>query len=596
MRRHLPSARFEGTRDDTGMANQVTFPTSEGNQQRVFDLDEVSLPPDIKAALRYGIANHPRPMAHHTQEQYWYSIKTFAQFAEHYGLHRPEDLNTEFIERYRKWMTSQSNKRTGKPWSDIHQGRKLMSLRQLILTAKEGKPELLPSEIIFPTHFYQEGTPKSSTPCKHLPRGELKSLMWVCQLKMRETELQLQSGEQILMGTKEERYPEMRHALRIAQKLQQTGTLTTAKLNEAGVPQRVFAKYGGLKALRAHIEPTAYMLVPFVIALMVQLAGNVDPIRRIRVDCARTDEIDERWVIVEWDKPRGPGLTREPQRRFADRTKRYGAPALIEKVIALTESIRGVVDRDDAQKLFICETGRNSTKPYGLMSYETLKGAAQRFLKEGRERIARWNEQYPTRAKQQLGEFNLRDIRGSVAVQHYLASRGDIRRPQEVLNHRDGALTGRYIEGKASRDKNAQIISEVQSQIVEIATGHASRAHPRPYTEEAAEGQPKAATAAFTHECRSPEGNTKKLCSHFQQCLDCPGLVIPKTPESLARLLQAEETFREAKAKLHPERWQWLYARSYTTLIQRILPEFPPEMMDEARHLKDSLPPLPAVE
>ena len=595
MPRHLPSTRFEEKLDETGTGNRVTFPTSEGNRQRVFDLDKLTIPPDIKAALRYGIANHPSPMARHTQEQYWYSITTFAQFAERDGLRRAEDLNTKCIHRYRKWMTRQTSKRTGKPMSDIQQAKKLMSLRQLIRTVKAGKPELIPSETLFPTHLYREGTPKRSSPCKHLTRGELKSLLWACQLKMRETERLFESGRKILIGTKAEPHRGMRHALLSAQKLQKTGRITTAKLEEEGVPRQVIVNVGG-EGLRAHLGPTANTLAPFVIALMVQLAGNVDPIRRIRVDCARTDEIDERWAVIEWDKPRGPGLTREPQRRFADRTKRYGAPALIAKVIALTRPIRDLVESDDAEKLFICETGRMSTKPYGLMSYETLKGAAQRFLKETREKIARWNEQHPTRAKKQLSEFNLRDIRGSIAVQHYLASRGDIRRPQQVLNHRDGALTGRYIEGIASRDKNAQIISEVQSQIVELATGHGRRGSRRRYRNEAAEGHPKAATAAFTHECRSPEGNTKKLCSHFQQCLDCPGLVVPKTPKSLARLLQAEETFRAAKEKLRPERWQWLYARSCATLTQRILPEFPPEMMDDARQLKDALPPLPAVE
>lgn len=593
MRRHLPNTRFEENLHDTGTGNRVTFPTSEGNRQRIFDLDKLLIPADIKVALRYAIVNHPRPMASHTQEQYWYSITSFAQFAEEYGLRKAEDLNTECIDQYRKWMTRQMSKRTGKRWSGLVQAKKLMSLRQLIHTVKAGSPALLPSEVVFPTHFYQGGTPRSTNPCKHLTDGELRSLTWVCQLAIQEAERRFESGRKILAGAEEEPHPGVRNALLRAQKLLKAGTLSRDKLVEEGVRERLIDDIGGMEGLRAYVGPTAKTLTPFVIALMVQLAGNVDPIRRIRVDCARPDEIDERWVVVEWDKPRGPGLTRGPQRRFADTTKRYGAPALIAKVIALTEPIRELVDSDDADKLFICETGVVSTKPYGLLSYISLNARAQRFLNEAREKIVHWNQQHPTRAKVQLTEFTLRHIRGSVAVQHYLASQGDIKRPQQVLNHRDGSLTGRYIEGKATMDKNAAIISEVQSQIVELATGHTGR---NPYTKEDVEGQPKVATAAFTHECRRPEGNSKRLCSHFQQCLDCPRLVIPKTPESLARLLQAEEVFRIGKEKLHPERWQWLYAHSYATLTQRIIPDFPLEMMNDARQLKDALPPLPALE
>ena len=593
MRRQLPITQVEERLDDVGRGNKVTFPTSEGNEQRTFDLDEVSVPADIKVALRYGIVNHPTPIAHHTQEQYWYSIKTFGRFAEQDGLRRAEDLNTKCIHRYQEWLTRQTIERTGTAWSDTYQGKKLISLREVVRTVKTGKPELLPSDIIFPRYLYPEGTPTRTRPRKHLTQGELKSLMWACQLEIQETNRRFETGKKVLTGAEEEPHPGMRHALLLAEKLGNGGTLTKIKLRKEGVKEQLIHDIGGMEGLRAHLGATSRTLIPFMISLLVQLAGNVDPVRRMKIDCARTDEIDERWAVIEWDKPRGKRLTREPQRRFGDRTKRYGAPALIAMVIALTRPTRELVDSDDADKLFICE---GMTKTYGLLTYDRVKDTAQRFLDDSREKIARWNERHPRRAKKQIGKFDLSDIRGSVAVQHYLASRGDIRRPQQVLNHQDSQLTGRYIEGKESTDRNAQIISKVQSQIVELATGHPSRGGRRPYTKENAGRQPKTATAAFTHECRAPMGNSKKLCSHFQQCLDCPGLVIPKTPESLARLLQAEATFRAAKERLDPERWQWLYARSYATLTQRILPEFPHDMMDSARQLKDALPPLPDLE
>ena len=72
--------------------------------------------------------------------------------------------------------------------------------------------------------------------------------------------------------------------------------------------------------------------------------------------------------------------------------------------------------------------------------------------------------------------------------------------------------------------------------------------------------------------------------------------MILKNPDHLARLLQAQETFRTAKEKLHPQRWEALYAKSYETLTRRILPEFPAAMMEEAHTLMKALPPLPDLE
>ena len=109
-------------------------------------------------------------------------------------------------------------------------------------------------------------------------------------------------------------------------------------------------------------------------------------------------------------------------------------------------------------------------------------------------------------------------------------------------------------------------------------------------------GGTRPATAAFTHECRAPSDERGALCSHFQQCLDCPGLVIPKTPDHLARILQAEQRFREAKERLHPQRWGSLYAQNYATLTQKILSEFPAAMMEEGRRRMKALPPLPELE
>ena len=143
MPRRLTMTRTEPSTEHTCAHDIVTFPTRENDQQRRFDLGQLGLCEDIKAVLRYGIVHHPTPIAHQTQEQYWYSITTFARFAEEHGLRSAKGLNTELIEKYREWLKTQTNRRTGRPWGRVNEGKKLITLKSLVQTTKSGKPELL---------------------------------------------------------------------------------------------------------------------------------------------------------------------------------------------------------------------------------------------------------------------------------------------------------------------------------------------------------------------------------------------------------------------------------------------------------------------
>ena len=596
MARQLDTGVVQKARGEAPGGNGITFPTSEGERPRTLKLDELKLSEDVKAAFAYAIVEHPNEVGFETQQAYWYGIRTFAKFAEEDDLKNAEGLDTECVNRYRRWLAKQVKERTGGRWSNGTQGRKLLVLRELVRTVKRGKPELLPSEIIFPTYCYPEGAPKAVKPKRHLTQRQLKSLMWLCQQEIREHKRRFDRGRRILAGKEKESHPDIRHALLAAEEARNARVPIQKHLWAKKVKEKAVRELGNVDGLRAHLGATPRTMTPFVISLLVQLAGNVEPIRNLELNCVRIDEIDERWAIIEWEKARAGPAPSRLQRRFADRTKPYGAAKLIEMVREMTEPHRKLARPGDAEKLFVCEQNNHHDRDYSALSYTALKGNAKRCLKEGRRRIERWNEDNPHRPKEQIPEFDLRDIRGSVAVQHYLESGGDIRRAQQALSHSTPKSTASYIESAAARDKNAQIITEVQKQIVDLARPPAGKALPNPYTGESGEDAPDTATAAFTHECRAPRSESGRLCSHFQQCLDCPGLVIPKTAEHLARLLQAEETFRSAKERLHPKRWEWLYARSYATLTRRILPEFPHDMMGGAHELKERLPPLPDLE
>jgi hypothetical protein len=86
------------------------------------------------------------------------------------------------------------------------------------------------------------------------------------------------------------------------------------------------------------------------------------------------------------------------------------------------------------------------------------------------------------------------------------------------------------------------------------------------------------------------------LCPRFGGCLTCPGLVIPIDAEHLARILQAKCKLESARERIHPDRWQLLYAPSHRIMTEDILPDFPADLHAAAECIIPALPSLPDLE
>ena len=353
---------------------------------------------------------------------------------------------------------------------------------------------------------------------------------------------------------------------------------------------------GGLRQLRSYVTLTTDTLIPFYIALLVELAGNVDPVRLLTRQCMRPDPIDEDVEWIEWKKRRAGPAGEKIQRRSFPVAKTFGAPHLIQLLLGMTERLVPRVPPADRNRLFLVPHERART--FGVISYGCLTQATRRFLARAAARIDDWNRQHPDKPKPSLPAFALRDLRGSVATQHYIASGGDVRRAQGILNHANAATTDRYIKDPLARDLNARIIGRFQRQLVASLSGRPSNSSE---TSPCSDGIGMA-SASFAHDCRDPAarllpGTSKSgLCPLFQQCLDCPGLVIFIDAEHLARLLLAKEAFEAARERLHPERWKLLYADTYQRIVTNILPKFPQELFPAARALMPSLPRLAPLE
>ena len=217
MHRALPASVATGREKKPAVGHLVTFPSIRDTKKRTFNLEKVHLPEDIKDVFRFAIEHHPTAIAHATQKHYWYGITTFARFAEEDGLRNASGFTTACIERYQQWLARQTSDRTGAPWSDVHRGKKLIALRELIHTVKTWKPELLRAEIVFPTYCYPDGAPQPRKAKRQLSRDELKSLLWACQQEINENKKRFEHGRKVLAGTANETIPGMRQGLQTAE-------------------------------------------------------------------------------------------------------------------------------------------------------------------------------------------------------------------------------------------------------------------------------------------------------------------------------------------------------------------------------------------
>ena len=566
----------------------VVFPHRPGTRAREYDFDTLELPPDLAHLLAHGARNHPVPLAHDSQQALWYSIRAFADFVRDDGrVKSVDDFNSGMIVRYRGWLDHQRGSRSGALWSQATRAKRLVDLRTLVSTIKILSPELLTSQIVFPASCYEKREQPLGT--RRLNEAELRSLLWCCHQEIREIRDRFETGQRILSDRSTNDNSALRNALRTLQELNQTGFPTEEAMIERGIPRHTLSRFG-LSYLRSHLSLTAETAAAFFVALLTKLAGNVEPVLNITRDCAMPDPVDECLVVIKWKKPRAGPAPGSTQSGFFEASKPFSPPRLVSDLLMLSEPLVPRMPSLDRERLFVCWRPKGASFgaiTYGHMAYQTKK-----FLARAHARIETWNHEHPDRPRDIIPAFELRDLRPSVATQLYLATKGDIRRTRKVLNHKSASTTQPYINDPLARDLNHRILASVQRQMIHNLL--------KPHTpQESPPHRDVPPSASFGHECRNPMlpsmDGPAELCPHFQQCRDCPGLVVFLTAENLAWLLKFEEAFESARERLHPDRWKFVYAETYHWL-KELLSLFPEELKPEALSIVPTLPPVAELE
>ena len=576
----------------------VVFRDGWGEVTKRYDLGRLGLPSDVARLLADAFRHHHVASSRATQRHCWMALRAFARFVAQDGqILSADDLTTAMVGRYIAWLDRQIGAQTNRPWSKSSRANVLMQLRQMIDWTKRRHPSRLPARIDFPWRVwpnrYADARPR-------LGDGDLKAILRACYEEIDEAWDRFEAGRTILAtsGPVDGADPELCALVRALAGADDGIVPSSGLAIRRGVNMSAVDRHGGLRHLGGYLHLTGETVAAFFIALSIQTAGNPDGLRLVTRDCQLAHPLDEHRIIVEWAKPRAGAKVKRAQRRSFDRRRRYAAPNLIDRLLAMTAPLVARASRQDRNRLFLVKSEKKDAVT--LIADGTLSHALKPFIKRSNARIAIWNKAAPERARQLLPDFAAVLLRGSVATEYYKASGGDIVATQDVLNHARADTTELYIKGPQTRRIQRETIARLQELMLGWIVG--AKADNEDQAQRDCIELAGNATVPFSHDCLNPtvgiaSGSAAgRVCRHFGGCLRCPGLVIPIDAEHMARVLQAKEELERTRERIDPRRFELLYAPSLRILTDDILPDFPHSLHAEAKRWMSALPTLPALE
>lgn len=583
------------------VTNTIMFVDAWGKPEQRFDFNQLaSLPVDLRELLADAFRGQCTAQTPATRRTTWAAIRRFARFVADDGMiSEAGDFDTAAIGRYVLWLRKEGASRAVRGAHAIA----FDILRPLLLWCLRNRQGVLPRDLDIPWNPFP-GRRISQQPRRRLPADQIKAILRACYEEIDEAWARFQHGQEII------RRPELppktlrgqgldRWIWRIS-KIEDGLMPDTAALQEHGIRAATLVKsWGGSRTMAQYFHITTDTLVPFFLAIAIQTAANPEPLRHIHRDCLVPHPLDEHRVIIDWTKARTGGRLQKAQRRSFDRRRRYAAPNLIERMLALTAPIVATAPPGEQDRLFLTRSiykehfRRTLGSRTEVIEHSVLRGAILRFTERANRRTEEWNVAHPDKPREAIANFAPALFRGTVATEHYRASGGDVLVAQSLLNHASVTTTETYLKSEETTRFQRQTIARLQEMMISWVCG-SDRTEPAPAIA-AISG-----TAPFGHDCLAPvvsgaDGNTR-LCPRFGGCLSCPGLVIPIDAEHLARVLASINRFEQARDRLDPRRWNLLYAPSWRILTQDILPDFPSEMHEAARRILTRMPPLPELE
>ena len=554
------------------------------------------MPADLAAALGDAFRTHDAGSSTKTRQNRWRELRRFGTFLREEGTTTARDVDAGAMRRYLAALTVTG---TGVRLRQNTMSMRFGMLKPLLKRVEEGDPQLFGSALALPHNPFPNAK-REMQPRKRLSATELQAILAACYEEIDEVWATFQRGRDIVaaaeMPPAAKGQASVAHWVWRAHRLGSGVMPAGADLRASGFHSQAAARWITLEHLGRHLHLTSSAMMPFYLAIAIQLAANRDPLRLIRRDCLVSNPIDEHRVMVEWLKHR-TGRRPTMQRRSFDRRRRRSAPRLVEMVLAMTEPLVAHAPEDEQDCLFLVRhvagrLYRRHDTLAGVPAGDSIHDMVSRFVERANDRIAAWNSEHPGELKRALPCFCVAQIRGSVATEHYRQTR-DLTSTGAILNHKSLVTTDTYVEGPSIRRLERETITRLQKLMVAWVT-RSERNLPAPALED------RPVSALFGHQCLQPvelgEEGRPRVCRHLGGCLTCPGLVVPLDAERFARALQAYRHLLAARDLIDARRWSLFYAPSLRALEQDLLPAFPQHLTEQAEALLQTLPSLPDLE
>ena len=538
------------------------------------DFNVLELPKDMTSVMSAAFSCVYGKCTRNSQLLRFNSLKKFAQFCKESRISNASDLTTEAINRYLIWLKSKK-RWDGEPFSISTLSSTYTPTRALLEWIQEYHPAVLP-KIDFPYSAFPNKN-KLSEKKDPLEPKVIDTLIKCCERDIQDIWRNFNRAQQILA----EPSPNfVRGSLEwlLVEINKYDGLIPThTQLLRDKRSDFLYwmMKHGGKKKLLSYFGPTTHTIFPYYLLILIHTAGNPVAVANLSRDCLRPLPLIDDQESVVWDKGRS---VHQQIRSFSARDP-FQPPKLIRQVKAMTERLQHKIQsEEDPLFLYISYLGQRVAKLY----YRNLSSCS----------LSWWCRRH------NVPEFSFDQIRTSVLNVAYRKYK-DIFQVQRMANHASLRTTMDYISHTMNVEENKAYMAQLQSSWEKWLTQEPATIVKDIDENIKIDNYENATALGF--QCKNPyqgiaPGSKRgERCPAFTACFTCPNAVLLLDVETLARLLQARNHYLDYECRIHPLRWEALYAPQLGIIEKEILPRFDPELWKEAERLSKTLHPLPEL-
>lgn len=335
-------------------------------------------------------------------------------------------------------------------------------------------------------------------------------------------------------------------------------------------------QFGTLLKMRSVLAPSPRDLVPFVLMLAIHTRLNPEALLGSKQeDFGTEDRLGEKRFMPRVNK----GRARRRQMPSSPVEVAYDNPhSIVEFLNSWTARLRKLARPDIAtrQLLFVPRTSFSGVSFFDVES-GTGGSVWETALRDFRN-------------DHNLKRFTLQQLRPTTLDIGRAIHGNDVRAAQALGDHRTPETTNSHYTSGAQRERNAERLGEISTLRRRwLDTG--GKADPRNPPEDADEG---AVTPGWgcLDPYSSPYSSHGKLCSAYGRCPGCHLTQLDiRSVYAAAQSVNLLNAVRRARETMDPQGWLERMAPVEKKLVHFWIPQFSPEILEQAKSL--NLPPLP---